>query len=210
MTEHRITAEELTDVSIPAFVDNEGDFYRREEEGTFTMIWGINSENYGRIGVTGVGSWGSEDLLNTLGEPFYDDLPGGHSYPTVELPETIPTVVISQEEYNNLLYGQESQVRDQDPPRAAVLTEAASLITGDRNKTYGSPTANFRTTAEIWTALLAHKLKDDEAIEPYEVGALMVGLKLARTVADAKRDSWVDIAGYAGCAWECQAEGLDG
>lgn len=87
-------------------------------------------------------------------------------------------------------------------PRASVLREAESLITGDRNKAYGSPTQNFTNTAEIWTALLRHKLKDGETISPAEVASLMIGLKLARTVGEPKRDNWVDMAGYAGCGYE--------
>lgn len=87
-------------------------------------------------------------------------------------------------------------------PRAAVLREAESLITGDRNKAYGSPTQNFTNTAEIWTALIRHKLRDGEKIEPTEVASFMIGLKLARTVGEPKRDNWVDMAGYAGCGYE--------
>lgn len=92
------------------------------------------------------------------------------------------------------------------PPRADVLREAEGLITGDRNKAYGSPTQNFTNTAEIWTTLLRHKLKDGEGIEPAEVGTLMIALKLARTVGQPKRDNYVDMAGYAGCAYEADVE----
>lgn len=87
-------------------------------------------------------------------------------------------------------------------PRASVLREAESLITGDRNKAYGSPTQNFTNTAEIWTALIRHKLKDGEVLTPAEVASFMIGLKLARTVGEPKRDNWVDMAGYAGCGYE--------
>jgi hypothetical protein len=94
-----------------------------------------------------------------------------------------------------------------ETPREAVLSEAAGLITGDRNKTYGSPTENFDNTAAIWNALLGHKLK--EPITSTEVGTLMVGLKLARTIAQPKRDNFVDMAGYAACAWECEEAAAD-
>jgi hypothetical protein len=89
-------------------------------------------------------------------------------------------------------------------PRKEVLLEAADLITGDRNKTYGSPTQNFTDTARIWSALLRPKLTED--IAPGEVAMLMVALKLARMVAQPKRDNWVDIAGYAGCGYEADSE----
>lgn len=87
-------------------------------------------------------------------------------------------------------------------PREGVLSEASTLITGDRNQTYGSPTQNFTDTANVWNTILRRKLKDGESIQPGEVAAMMVGLKLVRMVAQPKRDNWVDIAGYAGCGYE--------
>jgi hypothetical protein len=87
-------------------------------------------------------------------------------------------------------------------PRAALLREAERLITGDRNLSYGPPTQNFTNTADIWTVQLRHKLQPGAVIEPHEVAALVIGLKLARIQAQPKRDNWTDIAGYAGCGWE--------
>lgn len=90
--------------------------------------------------------------------------------------------------------------------REDVLNEAARLITGDRNHTYGSPTQNFTDTAAVWNTILRRKLKDGESIQPGEVAAMMVGLKLVRMVAQPKRDNWTDIAGYAGCGYEADVE----
>jgi len=87
-------------------------------------------------------------------------------------------------------------------PREDALAEASRLITGDRNQTYGTPTQNFTDTANVWNTILRRKLKDGERIEPGEVAAMMVGLKLVRMVAQPRRDNWVDIAGYAGCGYE--------
>lgn len=88
----------------------------------------------------------------------------------------------------------------QATPREKVLFEAAELITGDRNKTYGSPTQNFQNTADIWNVVVGHKLT--EKLTATDVANLMIGLKLARMVANPTRDNFVDIAGYAGCGWE--------
>jgi hypothetical protein len=90
--------------------------------------------------------------------------------------------------------------------RGELLDEAKLLIEGDRNKTYGSPTQNFQNTAELFTTLLRHKLKDGEVIQPHEVATLMIALKLARTIAEPKRDNFVDIAGYAACGYETLEE----
>jgi len=91
-------------------------------------------------------------------------------------------------------------------PRESILYEAAELITGDRNKTYGSPTQNFQDTARIWTASLRHKLKDGVELDATDVAKLMIGLKLARITAQPKRDNWTDIAGYAACGYEAGTE----
>jgi hypothetical protein len=92
------------------------------------------------------------------------------------------------------------------PPRVSVLREAERLTTGDRNVTYGSPTANFQNTADLWTVLLQPLLKDGARLEPRHVADLMVALKLARNMAVAKRDNFVDIAGYAACGYETTVE----
>lgn len=88
------------------------------------------------------------------------------------------------------------------PPRALVLREAERLTTGDRNVTYGSPTANFENTADLWTVLLQPLLKEGARLEPRHVADLMVALKLARNMTVPKRDNFVDIAGYAACGYE--------
>lgn len=99
-----------------------------------------------------------------------------------------------------------AEVAEKLTPRAELLREAERLITGERNATYGSPTQNFQDTAAIWTVQLGHKLKEGEVIDPGEVAALMIGLKLARIKASPKRDNWADIAGYSGCGFEADIE----
>lgn len=91
-------------------------------------------------------------------------------------------------------------------PREDVLQEAITLITGDRNHTYGSPTQNFQDTADVLNVLLRPKLKEDQKITPGEVASIMIGLKLVRQIAQPKRDNWTDIAGYAGCGYEADVE----
>ena len=90
--------------------------------------------------------------------------------------------------------------------REEMLLEAAQLITGDRNQTYGSPTQNFTDTARVWSILLRPKLGEGKELEPGDVAMMMVALKLCRMVAAPKRDNWVDVAGYAGCGYEADVE----
>ena len=90
-----------------------------------------------------------------------------------------------------------------ETPRGDVLREAEFLITGDRNKTYGPPTENFRHIAELLTTRFRHKLLPGRHFTGSEVADLMILVKVARNIADPKRDNWVDVAGYAACGYEC-------
>lgn len=84
--------------------------------------------------------------------------------------------------------------------RARMLQEAESLVNGDRNVQYGDPKADFKRTAEMWSAFLGTK------IEPWQVASMMCLLKLSRiSWSPQKMDSWVDLAGYAACGWDCAA-----
>lgn len=99
----------------------------------------------------------------------------------------------------------EAAPEEEATPRGAILREAETLITGDRNKNYGNPTENFDTTAALWNAQLGHKLKPGESFTATDVALLMVQLKMARLkTSTSKRDHYLDIAGYIACGWECQ------
>lgn len=93
--------------------------------------------------------------------------------------------------------------------RGAVLLEARQLITGDRNQTYGTPTQNFQNIADLLNVQFKHKLRDDVLFTPTDVAVIMMQVKLARMVAQPKRDNFVDIAGYAACGWQCQEAELN-
>lgn len=85
--------------------------------------------------------------------------------------------------------------------REDLLHEAIQITTGDRNITHGEPTANFSTIAQLWTILLSPKLNRE--ITPGEVAMLMAATKLGRMVSSRTKDHWLDLAGYAGCGFEC-------
>jgi predicted cobalt transporter CbtA len=84
------------------------------------------------------------------------------------------------------------------PHRVEALREAARIISGDRNKQYGSPEDNFERTAKIWSVILGVPITNED------VAMMMVGLKVARYASKSgfQGDTWVDIAGYAGCGYE--------
>ena len=79
----------------------------------------------------------------------------------------------------------------------SILQEAERLVNGDRNAQYGPPDQDFQRVAQMWTALKG------VPFEAREVAMFMICLKLSREVHQKKRDSWVDIAGYAHCGYLC-------
>lgn len=91
-------------------------------------------------------------------------------------------------------------------PRADALFEAQALITGDRNNAYGPPTQDFQRAAGILNAM-GYQGQGGRPIESHDIALMVMAVKMSRLVwTPGKRDSWVDIAGYAGCGYECAVE----
>jgi hypothetical protein len=90
-------------------------------------------------------------------------------------------------------------------PREAALTEATQLITGDRNNQYGPPTQDFQRTADMANGFGFQV--NGSPLQGHHVAVFQILLKMSRLAwTPAKRDSWVDTAGYAGCGYECAVE----
>jgi hypothetical protein len=88
--------------------------------------------------------------------------------------------------------------------RTATLLTAIDIINGDRNESYGDAAGSFYRIANVWSHLTGY------SITPEQVAIMMAGLKLCRlSVSPNHRDSWVDLAGYAGLGSEI-AEGRNG
>jgi hypothetical protein len=75
----------------------------------------------------------------------------------------------------------------------SVCLEAADLVSGPRQGSYGHPADDFTRTGRMWGAILGL----DEPVPPHLVGLCQVALKISREVENHKRDNLVDIAGYA-------------
>jgi len=78
-----------------------------------------------------------------------------------------------------------------------VLDEAKRITASDRQDDYGHPSQDFSRTAQMWTGILAPRLREGERIIPMDVPLCMIAVKLARQAHRHKRDNLVDIAGYA-------------
>ncbi|AEJ94553.1 hypothetical protein PBI_ACHEBE_51 [Mycobacterium phage Achebe] len=76
----------------------------------------------------------------------------------------------------------------------SILEEAQRLIHGERNKNYGHPRENFSDIAALFSGYLERPISD------IDVANLMILMKIARVKGTGyHRDSFTDIAGYAGC-----------
>lgn len=94
--------------------------------------------------------------------------------------------------------------------RVGVLEEAAKIVASDRNNAYGPPTQDFARSAAMMSAL-GYRGPDGRDILPHDVALMVMCVKLSRlTWSPERRDSWVDLAGYAGCGFECVVDETNG
>lgn len=77
----------------------------------------------------------------------------------------------------------------------SILDEAKHLVGADRQQDYGGCVESFTRIAGLWSVYTG------TTITAHDVAMMMVLLKVSRAKGNpAKRDSRVDIAGYAECA----------
>ena len=77
-----------------------------------------------------------------------------------------------------------------------ILEEAAELVNGARQASYGHPAINHGTTAELWAIYLGRKNPGVE-ITAEDVCFMNMLQKISRHMNSPKRDNLVDLAGYA-------------
>jgi hypothetical protein len=79
-----------------------------------------------------------------------------------------------------------------------ILDEAKTLVLGDRQAEYGATAAHFASVASAWSTYLEARPGGAEApISGFDVTMMMALLKIIRLANQKKRDSIVDLAGYA-------------
>lgn len=83
------------------------------------------------------------------------------------------------------------------PQDESILDEAKRITEGVRRAEYGAPADDFARAAQMWTGILARKLREGEHVTAMDIPLCMIAIKLARQSHRHKRDNLVDIAGYA-------------
>ena len=76
----------------------------------------------------------------------------------------------------------------------SISEEAAAIVAGERQSDYGDANESFARIANLWSAYTG------STIEPWDVAQMMILLKVSRAKTSKKRDTLVDIIGYAECA----------
>lgn len=89
--------------------------------------------------------------------------------------------------------------------RESILREAIDIVCSDRNLQYGEPEDNFSIIGELWSVYLnAKRVAPTDRIEltAKDASDMLILFKVARSVTATtpKRDTYVDIAGYAACS----------
>lgn len=79
--------------------------------------------------------------------------------------------------------------------KESILEEAQRLVHGPRQADYSHPYDDYSRTGRIWGAILG--VPD---IDPRLCCLMMAAVKISRETHKHKRDSVVDLAGYAECA----------
>lgn len=85
-----------------------------------------------------------------------------------------------------------------------IAEKAADLVSGDRKAAYGDVTEGLERVAAIWNGVLTAAGKAPAApLNAFDVGQLMVGLKMARGYTGPYRpDNAIDQAGWSAVAGE--------
>ena len=96
----------------------------------------------------------------------------------------------------------------------SVCQEADNIINGQRRKDYGKVNESFQQVADFWSTYLSRNVVNAFPDLPIgnmpvvlvaeDIANMMLLMKVSRAQNGFHRDSYVDIAGYAGCAEKIQ------
>jgi hypothetical protein len=121
-------------------------------------------------------------------------------------PALMPTMIVAAGPYPGTVAPTQQDAKDAwvakggagDSTTDPISLEAHRLVYGDRNKSYGHPFDDYFRTSRMWEAFLG---LEQGSIGPYRAALMMALMKASRAGYQFKRDSLVDLAGYAECAF---------
>ena len=101
-----------------------------------------------------------------------------------------------------------------EPEKVSILKIAHDIINGRRAQDYGDVRTSFNQIADLWSVYLnRHAERPDTKIlsntielTGEDVANLMILMKVSRAQNGFHLDSYVDIAGYAGCVEKLQED----
>jgi hypothetical protein len=73
---------------------------------------------------------------------------------------------------------------------------AKDIIYGDGEETYGNPSKNLVSIAQLWTIYLHQKYASNVIVNAEDVCWMMNLLKMTRQMNSSKQDNVVDAIGY--------------
>lgn len=92
--------------------------------------------------------------------------------------------------------------------REEILDGARDAVMKARNNSYGPPTQDFDRTAGILNSLGV--TVNGQPVQSHHVAVIQIAVKLSRIAwSPGHKDSWLDIAGYAACGYECAASNVE-
>ena len=83
---------------------------------------------------------------------------------------------------------------NQQLENSSITDEAKTIVAGDRASDYGDANESFARISKLWSAYVG------VTINSWDVAQMMILLKVSRAKTSRKRDTLVDIVGYAECA----------
>lgn len=86
--------------------------------------------------------------------------------------------------------------------REDCLRKANECVNESRRDKYGELEDNFETIANLWNVYLGAIAEDRADLTSVDVANMMTLLKVGRAATGINSDNYVDIAGYAACAYE--------
>ena len=86
-----------------------------------------------------------------------------------------------------------------DGQKETILTEAARITAGPRQRDYDHPRPNHQRIALLWNAYIKIRQHPSADLDAEDVAKMMILLKIARDAKTRTRDNLTDICGYARC-----------